>query len=104
MSENTQVTGTVEKLLPLEEFASGFKKQVLVVNTGGKYPQMIPVEFAKEKIDMLNGLVENQEVTVSINLRGNEYNGKYYASIQGWKLEKGAVNASAAEEVDDIPW
>ena len=89
MSEETKISGTVETCLPLETFPSGFTKRVLVVNTGGKYPQTIPVEFTKEKVDLLTGLRKGQDVTVHVNLRGNEYNGKYYASIQGWKIDKG---------------
>jgi hypothetical protein len=88
MSEEIKIIGTVETCLPLETFPSGFSKRVLVINTGGKYPQMIPVEFVKDKVELLTGLRKKQEVTVSVNLRGNEYNGKYYANIQGWKLDK----------------
>jgi len=89
MSEEIKISGTVETCLPLETFPSGFSKRVLVINTGGKYPQMIPVEFVKDKVELLAGLRKKQEVTASVNLRGNEFNGKYYANIQGWKLDKG---------------
>jgi hypothetical protein len=94
MSNSTEIKGTVETCLPLETFASGFSKRVLIVNTGGDYPQMIPIEFTKEKADLLTGLRKGQEVTAHVNLRGNEYNGKYYANIQGWKLDKGGVGQS----------
>ena len=112
MSE-IQVKGTVETVLPLQEFDSGFKKRVLVVNDGhDKYPQLIPVEFTKDKSDLLTGLVKGQEVTAHVNIRGNEYKGKYYASIQGWRLEKGEAKSApepepvpaVAEEQDDIPF
>ena len=89
MSENNTIKGTVETVLEIEEFASGFRKRVLVINTGGEYPQTVPVEFVKDKIELLSGLYRGQEVEASINIRGNEYKGKYYANIQGWKLSKG---------------
>jgi len=88
MSDKIQISGTVETVLPIEDFPSGFRKRVLVINTGGDYPQTIPVEFTKDKVDVLAGLRKGQEVTAHVNLRGNEYNGKYYANIQGWKLDK----------------
>jgi hypothetical protein len=93
MSDETKISGTVETCLPLETFPSGFSKRVLVINTGGKYPQTIPVEFAKDKAELLSGLRKGQEITAHVNLRGNEHNGKYYASIQGWKLDKGEVQS-----------
>ena len=89
MSETNTIKGTVETVLDLQEFASGFCKRVLVINTGGDYPQTIPVEFVKDKVEILTGLRKGQEVEAFVDLRGNEYNGKYYANIQGWKLDKG---------------
>lgn len=97
MSEKISITGTVETALPLQEFPSGFKKRVLVINTGGEYPQTIPVEFAKDKADLITGLRKNQEVTAWVNLRGSEHNGKYYVSLQGWKLDKGEASQPAPQ-------
>lgn len=101
MSEKIDVKGTVETILEIQEFASGFKKQTLVINTGGKYPQMVAIDFAKEKIELLASLVKGQEVTVGVNIRGNEYNGKYYVSLAGWKVDAGSVTGN---DLDDVPF
>jgi hypothetical protein len=91
MSDKIDLKGTVETILEIQEFASGFKKQTLVIDTGGKFPQKVAIDFAKEKIELLANLVKGQEVTVGVNIRGNEYNGKYYVSLAGWKIDAGAV-------------
>lgn len=112
MSDQITIEGTVEAVFETETFGSGFTKRLLVINTGGDYPQTIPVEFIKDKVSVLDGLSEGDAVTAFVNLRGNEYNGKYYANVQGWKLEKGGSAAQpkskpAAQEVeqeDDIPF
>lgn len=114
MNEEIKITGTVEKVFDTETFASGFTKRVLVVNTGGDYPQTIPVEFVKDKTSVLDGLKNGDAITAYVNLRGNEYNSKYYANIQGWRLDKGSnketatagASASAGNdyEEDDIPF
>ena len=70
MSETNTIKGTVETVLDLQEFASGFCKRVLVINTGGDYPQTIPVEFVKDKVEILTGLRKGQEVEAFVNLRG----------------------------------
>ena len=101
MSEKIDVKGTVETILEIQEFASGFKKQTLVINTGGKYPQMVAIDFAKEKIELIAGLVKGQEVTIGVNIRGNEYNGKYYVSLAGWKVDAGSL---AGDDEDNIPF
>jgi hypothetical protein len=89
MNNEMKIEGIVETVLPLETFDSGFTKRVLVINTGGDYPQTVPVEFVKDKTEVLTGLTKGQAVTAHINIRGNEYNGKYYCNLGGWKLDKG---------------
>ena len=42
----------------------------------------------KDKTNLLEGLAEGDEVEVSFNVRGNEYNGRYYVNLQAWKLQK----------------
>jgi hypothetical protein len=114
MSDNIEIKGTVETILEIQEFSSGFKKRTIVVNTGGKYPQMVPIDFAKEKINLLDSLAIGQEVTIGVNIRGNEYNGKYYVSLAGWKVDSGTMNAHnqskangfapSHADLDDIPF
>lgn len=101
MSEKIEIKGTVETILEIQEFASGFRKRTIVVNTGGKYPQTVPIDFAKEKIDLLDNLATGQEVAIGVNVRGNEYNGKYYVSLAGWKVDAGSI---AVAEGDEIPF
>ena len=101
MSDNIEIKGKVETILDIQEFASGFKKQTLVIETDGKFPQKIAVEFAKDKIDLLAALTVGQQVAVSVNVRGNEYNGKYYTSLSGWKVDAGSV---PMEDDSQIPF
>lgn len=82
------ITGTIHHIGPVETVGSnGFTKQLLVVNNGQQYDNLTPIEFAKDKTALLNGLRVGQSVTVHINLGGREYNGKYYPSVRGWKVE-----------------
>ena len=101
MSDKIEIKGTVETILEIQEFASGFKKQTLVIDTGGKFPQKVAVDFAKEKIELIASLVQGQEVTIGVNIRGNEYNGKYYTSLSGWKVDAGSV---PMEDDSQIPF
>jgi len=71
---------------------NGMQKQILVVQTDTQYPQKLPIEFIKDKCDFLNNIQVGQQVKVSVNVRGNEYqdrNGitRFGLSFQGWKLE-----------------
>ena len=72
--------------------ANQMKKQILVVETDNQYPQKLPIEFIKDKVDLLNNLQIGQQVKVSVNVRGNEYQDRnqvtrFGLSFQGWKVE-----------------
>ena len=72
--------------------ANGFTKRQIVIETSEQYPQKIAIDFVKDKTSILDNYKVGQEVTVDVNLRGSEYNGKFYVNLQGWK-----INASAGQ-------
>lgn len=102
-----KITGKIKVIYDTQTFDSGFTKREFVVTTNDTYPQDIKIEVIKDKCSLLDLYKVGSDVEVSINLRGNEYNGKYYVSVQGWKIE--AINQPIAEaqpvEVeDDLPF
>ena len=80
-----EVTGTIHKIEELQTF-NEFTKQNLIIKTNEQYPQFLNIEFHKDKTTLLNSKQVGETVTVGINLRGKEYNGKYYNSFIGWKI------------------
>ena len=98
MSKNNKaiIEGKVLSIGELQTFSSGFTKRVLVVKTDdAKYPQEIPIEFVKERTEKLDKLSIGDGVTVETDIRGNEYNGKWYVSLTGWRLDQDPVVKSA---------
>jgi single-strand DNA-binding protein len=67
---------------------NNFQKRTIAVEIGDQYPQQIGVEFVKEGCLKLDGVTIGDTVEIKANLRGREYQGKYYTSLQGWYLRK----------------
>jgi len=80
--------GTIKHIIDPVKVSDKLTKQqmVLTIDEDTKYPQNIAIEFLNDKIDILKKFKINEKVSVGINLRGNEYNGKYYNNIVGWKV------------------
>ena len=100
-----QVTGKIKLIGETKTFGTGnFAKRDLVVTTEEQYPQMILIEFVQDKTDLLNNFKIDDNVKVSINLRGREWINpegvaKYFNAIQGWRIEKeSAEEASSNKE------
>ena len=67
--------------------AGTFKKRLIVIETDEKYSQKVPLDFVQDKCDLLDNFKTGQDVTIGYNIRGNEYNGKYYVSLNGWQIK-----------------
>ena len=102
MSDKIEIKGKVDKILDVQEFSSGFRKQVIVIEADGKFPQKVAVEFGKEKIDLLSSVAVGNEVSASVNIRGSEYNGRYFVSLAGWKID--ILSAGTSSEEETIPF
>ena len=83
-----EIKGKLIVIGETQSFPSGFQKREFVIEElDGKYPQKLKFEAMKDGCEKLDAVRVGQVVNVSYNLRGNEYNGKYYVSLQAWKIK-----------------
>lgn len=85
------VSGKVKVIFDKQTFDSGFEKREFVITTQEQYPQDIKFELYKEKCSAIDAFKVNDEVTVHFNIRGNEYNGRYYVNLNAWKIDGGVI-------------
>ena len=90
MSDNLKVTGKVVHVGEIETVSDKFKKRIIAVETSGEYPQKVAVEFTQDKCELLDKYSVNEEITIYFNLRGREWNGKYFTNLNGWRIESDA--------------
>ena len=48
--------------------------------------RIFPLNFLQDKIELLDSITVGQIVTINFNIRGREYNGKYFNNLTGWKI------------------
>jgi hypothetical protein len=76
--------GVVKVIFDTQEFKNNFKKREVVVSTEETYPQHIKFEFTDENgINKLDEIAEGEKVRIAFQLKGNEYQGKYFNSNRG---------------------
>ena len=97
-----QIKGTVKAILAEEtgmtKAGKPWTKGGLVVDTGAQYnPDVAFGCFGDKGMALLGNITEGQEVEVSFNVSSREYNGKYYHSIDAWKIDV------LSEAVDPAP-
>ena len=91
-----ETSGKLKWIGEVQSFASGFTKREFVVTTvADKFPQDLKFEIVKDKCALLDPFEVGQDVAVSFDIRGNEYNGKYFVNLSCWKIQ-GSAGAPAA--------
>lgn len=89
MAKSFELEGVVKLIEDVQTFASGFSKREFVVEVeDGKFPQMVKFECLKDKTSLTDGFQPGDPIKVHFDIRGNEYNGRYYVNLNAWKLER----------------
>ena len=102
MSELT-MKGAIKLINPVKVISDKFSVREFVITTADKYPQEVIFQTVNDKMDIITPYGQGQEVTVSFNVRGREYNGKWYNTLDAWKVQ-GEAAVQPIEETDDLPF
>jgi len=109
MSEST-IKGAIKLINPIKVISDKFSVREFVITTpDAKYPQDILFQTINDKMDVLETLGVGQQVEVSYNVRGREFNGRYYNTLDAWKIEVTGSKPSQPstqpiELDDDLPF
>jgi len=94
-----ELSGTVKTILEEKTFSSGFNVREFVVTTDAdKFPQDICLQCVKDKVEMVNKLKEGDKVKVSFDLRGREWQGKYFVNLNAWKIDYSTGDSDAGSD------
>jgi hypothetical protein len=89
-----KLTGIVKVLNDTVQVSEKFaKREFVVTETSGMYPQDILFQATQEKCALLDAFQVNEQVEVSFNLRGREWVNpqgevKYFNSLDAWRVER----------------
>ena len=88
MNQHTQEGAIISKLPP-KQVSEKFKVQEFILRVGqpeDKYPQEIKFQLVNDNIDLLDFIQVNDVVDVTFDLRGREYNGTHYVTLNATKV------------------
>lgn len=119
-----EIEGAVHKIFDTESKSEKFQAREFVIKTEGTYPQFVKFQLTQDRCDLINGYNEGEQIKVYFDLRGREWNDKFFTNLNAWKVEKPATTAAApppqassdfptaenapntmtAEDFDDLPF
>jgi single-strand DNA-binding protein len=97
-----ETQGSIKAIFPVMTFKNDFTKREFVVTTeADKYPQDLKFELVKDKCAQLDKYQVGQRVKVEFDLRGSEYQGKYYVNLSAWRLSPAEGDGMDQSAPDD---
>jgi single-strand DNA-binding protein len=91
-----EITGKLHKKFDIEQKTDSFKAREFVIETEGDYPQFVKFQCTQERCNMVDNFAEGSAIKVSFDLRGREWQGKYFTNLNAWKIE--GESAGSANE------
>lgn len=92
------IEGKVKLIGPTERKSEKFQfREVVLEVMDGAYAQHPKLQFVQDRCDLLDNFQIGDNVTVSFNVKGREWNGKYFTTLEGWRIRK------TDQDVDVIP-
>lgn len=106
-----QIKGSVIQIFKPESGVSrggkDWKKQEFLIETNEQFPKKICFALFGDKISLLEGISEGQEVEVYFSVESRDFNGKWYHNINAWKIDRATAapsgNYPPEHAAGDIP-
>ena len=95
MANNLSVKGKLAHKFDSQAVTDTFTKREFVLTVGDRYPQPIKFQLSQDKCQLIDAYNVGQELTVHFDLRGREWQGKYFVDLNAWKIEGQAAPAVA---------
>jgi single-strand DNA-binding protein len=90
-----EIEGKLVKAYDMEVKGTGsFRTREFVIETMETYPQFVKFQSVQDKCDLLNQFQEGEIIKVSFDLRGRQWQDKYFTNLNAWRIEKSS-NSSA---------
>ena len=102
-----EITGKIIQVLPevggISKAGNEWKKQEYVLETHDQYPKKVCFQiFGADKIAQA-AIQPGEELTVSFDIDSREYQGRWFTSINAWKVDRPMAAAPQAAPMGVTP-
>jgi len=89
--------GKIVKIFDTEQKSASFTAREFVIEVAdGQYPQMVKFQLVQDKCNLVDDYNEGDEIEVDFDLRGREWNDKYFTNLQAWRITRSGEGGGAS--------
>lgn len=94
-----KASGRLHKIFDTEQKSASFSVRDFVIEIADdKFPQMVKFQLTQDKCELIDNYSEGDEITVDFDLRGREWNDKYFTNLSAWRIELAGAQDDAPKE------
>lgn len=83
-----EIIGKLVKIYETESKTDSFRAREFVIEIdGGTYPQFVKFQCVQDRTTMIDPYKEGEQIKVHFDLRGREWQGKYFTNLNAWRVE-----------------
>lgn len=83
------VKGIIKDILPERIISEKYKcKEIILEVKSGEYTKQIGFEFFGDKIELLTGYGEGEEVEVFFNIDARMWNERVFNNVRAWRIQR----------------
>ena len=103
-----EITGTLVKKYEVETKGESFRVRDFVIkaNDGGQYDNFVKFQTTQDRTSIVDDLNEGDEIKVHFDLRGQQWQDKYFTNLNAWRVENlsgsGGSNAPSSTSGPDF--
>lgn len=91
-----EIVGKLHKKFDTENKTATFQAREFVIEVDGTYPQFVKFQLTQDRCALVDNYNEGDSIRVHFDLRGREWQGKYFTNLNAWRIEAGAAAMAAA--------
>ena len=96
-----EMVGKLHKKFDTESKSSSFQAREFVLESiDSTYTQYIKFQLTQDRCSIIDPINEGDQLKVYFDLRGREWNEKYFTNLNAWKVEANQVAAAAPAPTD----
>jgi len=93
--QSFEIEGKLLKKYDTENKSASFQAREFVLEIqDGNYPQFIKFQLTQDRCPAIDAFDEGGTIKVHFDLRGREWQGKYFTNLNAWRIENVAASPS----------
>ena len=93
-----EVVGKLIKKFDTESKTQTFQAREFVIEVNeGNYPQMVKFQLVQDRCSLVDDYSEGDQIKVYFDLRGREWQGRYFTNLNAWRIEQPQSSSPAPQ-------